>query len=144
MGQDMHFSLDGIPQRTLACPQGKEQCARRAREWAVFESSRFVKYNLTVHVISRRALREAAQKYKDAADALDAWFHAAKKADWSSLEDVRGLYPHADAAAGLTVFNIKGNRYRLIVRIQFERRKLYIKGFLTHAEYSKGEWKKWL
>ena len=42
------------------------------------------------------------------------------------------------------IFSIKGNRYRLIVRIEFKGRRIYIKEFLTHAEYDKGAWKKWL
>jgi mRNA interferase HigB len=44
----------------------------------------------------------------------------------------------------LAVFNIKGNHYRLIVRMAFPYRRVYIKEFLTHAEYTKGAWKKWL
>ena len=44
----------------------------------------------------------------------------------------------------LAIFNIKGNRYRLIVRVAFQYRRVYIKEFLTHSEYTKGAWKKWL
>lgn len=44
----------------------------------------------------------------------------------------------------LAIFNIKGNRYRLIVRVVFELKRIYVKEFLTHAEYDKGAWKKWI
>jgi mRNA interferase HigB len=44
----------------------------------------------------------------------------------------------------LAIFNIRGNNYRLIVRAVFARQKIYIKEFLTHAEYDKELWKKWL
>jgi mRNA interferase HigB len=46
--------------------------------------------------------------------------------------------------ADLAIFTIRGNRYRLIVRMVFRYRRIYIKEFLTHAEYDKGRWKKWL
>ena len=51
-------------------------------------------------------------------------------------------YPHADFVDPFTVFNIKGNTYRLIVKIEYRFARIYIKYFLTHAEYDKGEWKK--
>ena len=46
--------------------------------------------------------------------------------------------------ADLAIFTIRGNRYRLIARMVFRYRRIYIKEFLTHAEYDKGRWKKWL
>jgi len=52
--------------------------------------------------------------------------------------------PATDMVGVLAIFNIRGNRYRLIVRMSFRRQRMYIKEFLTHAEYDKGTWKKWL
>jgi mRNA interferase HigB len=57
--------------------------------------------------------------------------------------DPAGL-PGNRPRGALAVFNIKGNHYRLIVRVEFPRQRLFIKEFLTHAEYNKGAWKKWL
>jgi mRNA interferase HigB len=97
-----------------------------------------------LNVISKRGLFERAAKYPDAAPALRVWFDTAVDADWESLEDVRKSFPAADMVGDLAIFNIRGNNYRLIVRMVFRYKRIYVKEFLTHAEYTKGRWKKWL
>ena len=75
---------------------------------------------------------------------LLAWYQSARKADWSSVVDVRESFPDADYVGGLLVFNIRQNRYRLIVFPVFLRRKLYIKALLNHKEYDRKDWQsKW-
>lgn len=66
-----------------------------------------------MHIISRKKLLEFCQQHADAFDALDNWFKTAKKVKWRYLDDVRQVYPSADAVGNFTVFNIKGNDYRL-------------------------------
>ena len=97
-----------------------------------------------MNVISKRTLFEKASRYPDATVAIQDWFDAARAAEWRNLEEVRRTYPATDMVGVLAVFNIKGNHYRLIVRMAFPYRRVYIKEFLTHAEYTKGAWKKWL
>jgi len=97
-----------------------------------------------MHVISRKKLKESVARHGDLDGPLDAWFRIAKKALWRNLADVRRTFSSADAVGKWTIFNIKGNRYRLIARMAFAFRRIYIKEFLTHAEYTKGAWKKWL
>jgi mRNA interferase HigB len=94
-----------------------------------------------VHVISRKALKEAAARYPDLEAPIDTWYRAAKKANWKSLTDVRQTYPHADAVGEYTVFNIKGNAYRLIVTINYQFGRIYIREVLTHADYDRDRWK---
>jgi mRNA interferase HigB len=94
-----------------------------------------------VNVISRRALNEFAAKHPDAKAELDAWYKVARKARWQSLVGVRILYPHADAVGTCTVFNIGGNKYRLITKIKYARQVIYIRHVLTHPEYSREKWK---
>ena len=65
----------------------------------------------------------------------------AKRADWSSLADTRQDFPHADAVGTCTVFNIKGNHYRLVAKIYYDHRKLLIRQVLTHRDYDRGNWK---
>jgi mRNA interferase HigB len=72
------------------------------------------------------------------------WFDTAAQADWKTLEDVRRTFPATDMVGDLAIFNIRGNNYRLIVRMVFRYKRIYIKEFLTHAEYDQGAWKKWL
>ena len=92
--------------------------------------------------ISKRGLWLMAAKFADAKSALRVWLETAEFADWSSLQDIRLSFPATDLVGRLAIFNIKGNRYRLIVRIEFHSRRIYIKEFLTHAEYDKGAWGK--
>jgi mRNA interferase HigB len=97
-----------------------------------------------VNVISKRELFEKASKYPDAIVAIQDWFDVARAAEWDSLEEIRRTYRDTDMVGALAIFNIKGNHYRLIVRMAFPYRRIYIKEFLTHAQYTKGAWKKWL
>ena len=97
-----------------------------------------------MNVISKRGLFERAAKFADAKSALQVWFDTAIEADWRNLEDIRKTFPTADMVGSLAIFNIRGNNYRLVVRMVFQYQRIYIKEFLTHAEYDKGRWKKWL
>jgi mRNA interferase HigB len=97
-----------------------------------------------VNVISKRRLFERAAKYADATSALEAWLDSARTAEWRSLEDIRKLYPATDMVGDLAILNIRGNTYRLIVRMVFQNKRIYVKEFLTHSDYDKGAWKKWL
>lgn len=97
-----------------------------------------------MRAISKRGLFERALAFRVAGTALQVWLETAKAATWQSIEDIRKTFPSADMVGCLIVFNIKGNRYRLIARMEFRSRPIYIKEFLTHAEYDKGAWRKWL
>ena len=99
---------------------------------------------MLVNVISKRALFERAAIYPDALSALQVWFDIAVAAEWTSLQDVRRSYPSTDMVGNLAIFNIRGNHYRLIVRMVWKYKRIYVKEFLSHAEYDKGRWKKWL
>ncbi|AFW95917.1 MULTISPECIES: type II toxin-antitoxin system HigB family toxin [Nostocales] len=94
-----------------------------------------------MHLISIRNLREEAAKYPDIKKQIESWYATVKKAEWQNLEDVRKNYRDAEAVGNFTVFNIKGNDYRLIVGINYETKKVHYKYLLTHAEYNKDKWK---
>ncbi len=94
-----------------------------------------------MHLISIRNLRIDAAGFPDVKKQVEDWYAIAKKADWKNLEDVRLIYRDAEAVGNFTVFNIKGNAYRLIVGIDYENQVIYYKYFLTHAEYNKDKWK---
>lgn len=94
-----------------------------------------------LHAISRKELLEAAQTRSDLAVPLDVWYRIAKHAVWKSLEDVRQTFPLADRVGKHTVFNIKGDTYRLIAEINYITGRVYIWHVLTHAEYDRGGWK---
>jgi mRNA interferase HigB len=97
-----------------------------------------------MRIISRRTLREFAQgrqRHKDHAalkSALDAWFFEANKATWRSMADVKRLYASASVVTGeRVVFNIKGNDYRLVVAVDFEKAIVWIKWIGTHSDYDR-------
>lgn len=94
-----------------------------------------------MRVISRKKLREAEAKHGDLVGPLGTWYKVAKKAGWKHIEDIRKTYPLADPVGPYTVFNIKGNSYRLIVKIEYAKHLIFVKAVLTHAEYDKGDWK---
>ncbi len=94
-----------------------------------------------MHIISRKALRQFWQKYPDSETALVRWFKLINSATFRSFEELRSVFPSADIVDNLIVFNIGGNKYRLMASIHFNRQKVYIREILTHQEYNKDQWK---
>ncbi|WP_025032447.1 type II toxin-antitoxin system HigB family toxin [Bradyrhizobium sp. DOA9] len=97
-----------------------------------------------MRIIARRTLREfveARRGHKDHAAlkaALDAWFDETKKARWSSAADIKRSYATASIiSADRVVFNIKGNDYRLVAAIDFEKSIVWIKWIGTHRDYDR-------
>jgi mRNA interferase HigB len=91
-----------------------------------------------VRVISKKILREFWVKHADSAEQLKSWFQEASVAEWKSPKQIKKDYPSASFLAdNRVVFNIKGNKYRLIVRINYEYSMVWIRFIGTHAEYDK-------
>ena len=94
-----------------------------------------------MHIITRKRLNEFVEKHPTAKAGLAHWYQAFKKNNFETFVILRTMFPHADQVDGLTVFNIGGNKVRLICAIHYNRRKVYIRAVLTHAEYDAGKWK---
>jgi len=94
-----------------------------------------------MHVISRKKLREFWELYPKARTPLDAWYQVAKRAKWENFAEVRRTFNSADVVGRFVVFNIGGNKYRLIAVIHYNRGKVFIRHVLTHTEYDEGKWK---
>ena len=94
-----------------------------------------------MHLISAEKLKQSASKYPDALKSIKAFGKTIKQAQWQSLIDVQQIYRDAEAVGKFTVFNIKGNKYRLILDIDYSEQVAYFKFFLTHAEYDREQWK---
>ena len=92
-------------------------------------------------MISRAATLSFSAGHADAYVPLMNWYRITKGAEWRHLADVRRDFAHADVAGRRTVFNIKGNDYRLIARVNYRTRRVFILHILTHDEYTKGKWK---
>ncbi len=95
-----------------------------------------------MHIISRKALRLFWEKHPDSQAPLIRWYRIVRNTTFSSFADVRAVFPIADIVGKWIVFDIGGNKYRLIASVHFNRGKLYIRGVLTHAEYDEEKWKK--
>ena len=91
-----------------------------------------------MHIISRKPLREFSEKHPPAKTALDTWFSEVSRAEWTSFADVRATYRSADVVAGnRVIFNIGGNKYRLVVKVAYNCGKVFVRFVGTHAEYDK-------
>jgi mRNA interferase HigB len=95
-----------------------------------------------MHLVSKSAWRQAIRNDRTLEGPIGEWYKIAKAAEWKSLVDVRKVYPHADYVHPYTVFNLKANKYRLVVKIEYRWQIVFVKHLLTHAEYDKGAWKK--
>jgi mRNA interferase HigB len=101
-----------------------------------------LRYNFGVHIISRKALTQFWEKYPDSKAALIRWYKIVEKTDFHGFAEMRHVFPSVDRVRELFIFNIAGNKYRLITSIHFNRNKVYIRYVLTHTEYDRGDWKK--
>ena len=99
-------------------------------------------------VLNTRAVERAAAKYRDAAGWLETWSAVARAATWQSIEDVRRDFASADGVplrggVVVTVFNVKGNEYRLLTTINYRQQQVYVLEVMTHAKYSRQrQWKR--
>ena len=91
-------------------------------------------------VIGYKTIREFAERYPDTEDALNNWYIITEKSNWANFHEIKKIFNTVDAVGNdLYVFNIRGNHYRLIARIIFRVRTVFIKFIGTHREYDKIE-----
>lgn len=94
-----------------------------------------------MRIITKKRLNEFAQKYPETKTALIHWYRIAKKNNFNSLVHLRQFFPSADRVGKLTIFNIGGNKVRLITAIHYNTKIIFIRAILTHKEYDLGDWK---
>ena len=95
-----------------------------------------------MHVITRKTLKDFWERHPDAERPLREWLREMEHSTFSDFTSIRAVWPSADYVDGLTVFNIGGNKYRLVVSIPYKRGQVYIQDVLTHAEYDRNQWKR--
>jgi mRNA interferase HigB len=94
-----------------------------------------------MRIISKAKLREFWQQHPDAVEPLRYWHKVVKAAKWQSFADVRKTFASADSYKTLVIFNIAGNKYRLVAKIEYRLSIVFIGKVITHTEYSKDKWK---
>ena len=93
-----------------------------------------------MRIITRAALRDFWAIHRDSEDTLKTWFQITKTADWNSPDDIRPLYPNAKLSFlrnNRVVFGIGGNKYRIVVKIEYAKKLVFIRFVGTHSEYDK-------
>ena len=94
-----------------------------------------------MHVISKKKLKDFWEQHAESRKPLEAWFKIVRSSRYRTLSELRMTFPKADKVGHAIVFDIGGNKYRLIAVIHFNRFKVYVRYVLTHEEYDKGAWR---
>ena len=95
-----------------------------------------------MHIITKKRIIEAKALHPACKSALDGWFRVIKENEFKSFAELKTVFNSVDKVEHLYVFNIGGNKLRLIASIHFNRQRLYIRHILTHKAYDKGDWRK--
>lgn len=100
-----------------------------------------------LRIIKEQFLKDAVPSASKVGRWLETWRVAVRAAEWGNIGDVRRTYPSADpvkveSGRTVTVFNVCGNDYRLLVAIHYDKKRVYTLQLLTHADYDKNKWKK--
>jgi mRNA interferase HigB len=98
-------------------------------------------YSLNMHIISHTKIIEAQKAHPDCRTALEQWYRLTKRVAWENYSDVKGFFPSVDKIGDKFVFDIGGNKLRLIAAIHFNTKKVFVRIVLTHKQYDKGDWK---
>jgi mRNA interferase HigB len=94
-----------------------------------------------MRVISERPLRQFWNQHPDAEKPLKAWLSICKNTNFENFAHLKRTFGSVDKVGKYVVFDIRGNKFRLIVVIHFNRRRIYVRAVLTHEEYDQDHWK---
>lgn len=94
-----------------------------------------------MHIISRTKILQAQSDYADCSGALEQWYRLTKRVRWQNFAEVKACFPAVDKVGDKYVFDVGGNKLRLIAAIHFNSGKLFVRAVMTHKAYDKGDWK---
>jgi len=94
-----------------------------------------------MRIITLKRINEFSTEYPQSREPLSVWYSIVSKSDYKSFVELRKTFPSADLVGSLTVFNIGGNKFRLIAAIHYNTKTVYIRYVLTHEEYSRNKWR---
>lgn len=92
-------------------------------------------------MISKKAIREYGKLHADSVPSLSNWLKTTRRAKWQNFAELRVDFGTADQVGRRTVFNMGGNKYRLIARVNYVTQRVFILHIMKHTQYVKGEWK---
>ena len=94
-----------------------------------------------MRIISKSKLRDFWERYPESKQSLENWYQVTRKANWESFVDVRDTFRHADVFQDCVIFDVGGNKFRLITKIRYQKKKVFMRFVLTHKEYDAETWK---
>jgi mRNA interferase HigB len=94
-----------------------------------------------MHIITQKRIWEAKLKHPESASALDGWYRLAKRNEFANYAEIKSIFNSVDKVGGYYIFDIGGNKLRLIANIHFSRKKIYIRHICSHKEYDSGKWR---
>ncbi|MDP2829048.1 MAG: type II toxin-antitoxin system HigB family toxin [Sulfuricellaceae bacterium] len=94
-----------------------------------------------MRIISHAKIIQAQADHPDSAHALGQWYRLSKRAVWRDFAEVKECFPAVDKVGDKFVFDVGGNKLRLIAAIHFNTEKVFVRAVMTHKEYDKGGWK---
>lgn len=95
-----------------------------------------------MRIITKKRIKEAMELFPESANSLNGWYQIISKNSFNNFAELKKIFGSVDKVNSLYVFDIGGNKVRLIVSIHFNRQRVYIRHVLNHKDYDKGLWKK--
>ena len=95
-----------------------------------------------MRVISKRPIREFWERHPESKPALEEWFRKVSQLAATSFSELRRTFSSADYVDGYTLFDVSGNKYRIATVIHYDKRRLYVRQVMIHAEYDRNDWKR--
>lgn len=95
-----------------------------------------------MHVITHSRIVAAQRRFPECAVALDAWYRLAKRGQFANFAELRSAFGSVDKVGRIYVFNVGGNKLRLIAAVHFNTGMVFVRNVLTHAEYDREGWKR--
>ncbi len=95
-----------------------------------------------MRIIGRKVIEDFKRHHADSRTSLDNWYRVVASREWTNFAEMRQVFPSADRVGSYLIFNIGGNKYRLIANANYQAKTLLVRAVLTHQEYDRGSWKK--
>ncbi|HUM95151.1 MAG TPA: type II toxin-antitoxin system HigB family toxin [Candidatus Competibacter sp.] len=95
-----------------------------------------------MRVISKRPIREFWERHPESKPALEEWFRKVTQLEAASFPELRQTFRSVDYVEGYTLFDVGGNKYRIAAVIHYDKKRLYVRQVMTHAEYDRNDWRR--
>lgn len=95
-----------------------------------------------MRIIGRKVIENFKRRHAGSRSSLDNWYRVVASHDWTDFAEMRQVFPSADRVGSYLIFNIGGNKYRLIANANYQVKTLLVREVLTHQEYDRESWKK--